>query len=190
MQRTRISILLLESVILLFLVMEKKVFSSLTQKCITRMCSENRKNYGIRGLLAQRLALVYLYGKNIDKSLPLAEAYAKAAVDSGADKAYTIFAKACFAQDKHSDGMAALREGMAKGDPGATYAYGLQLIAGKHCTKNRDEGLVTIMCAAELSCIPAANYIMTLPQKQQLVRFRLLRKEQLVGRLSEKLMHI
>lgn len=123
-------------------------------------------NERIRGLLAQRLALVYLYGKNIEKSLPLAEAYAKAAVDSGTDKAYTILAKACFAQEKHSEGMAALKEGMAKGDPGATYAYGLQLISGKHCTKNRDEGLVTIMNAAELGCIPAANYIMTHDQAQ------------------------
>ena len=123
-------------------------------------------NDQVRGLLAQRIALIYLYGKNVEKNLPLAEQYSRMAVECGADKACVILAKTCFAQDKHSEGMDALREGVSRGDSGSIYAYGLQLLSGKHCTKNREEGLVAVMNAAELGCVPAANYIMTHDQAQ------------------------
>ena len=115
----------------------------------------------IRQLLSQRLALSYLYGKGTEKDLPAAEKYSLEAVKAGSTLAYTILAKSYFAQEKDGEGMNALLEGKQKGDPAAAYTYGLQLISGNHCSKDRETGFEMVMNAAEHGCLPALNYLQT-----------------------------
>ena len=103
----------------------------------------------------------YLYGRHVDKNIDKARAYARSAVDAGSVRAYSILAKACFAKGENLEGMEALYLGKLNGDPTSTYMWGLQMISGKNCPKDRTAGFEAIITAAELGCIPAVNYVQT-----------------------------
>ena len=121
----------------------------------------NVKSKEVGGLLDGRLALNYLYGRNVDKDIDKAKAYARSAVDAGSVRAYSILAKSCFAKGESLEGMEALYLGKLNGDPTSTFMWGLQMISGKNCPKDRTAGFEAIITSAELGCIPALNYVRT-----------------------------
>lgn len=123
--------------------------------------AENTNSDPIRGLLAHRLALTYLYGRGVGKDIDQAKAYAEMAVDAGNDRAFAVLAKVHFAKGEHAEGMAALFQGKLKEDPSATYMWGLQLISDKHCPRDRNAGMEAVTASAMMGCIQAMNYIQT-----------------------------
>ena len=66
-----------------------------------------------------------------------------------------------FAKGEKLEGMETLYLGKLNGDPTSTFMWGLQMISGKNCPKDRTAGVEAIITAAELGCIPAVNYVQT-----------------------------
>jgi hypothetical protein len=106
-----------------------------------------------------RLAWMNYYGEGVPKNNAEAKYHVIQAVRNHSQCDFVLYSRICFAQKQYREGLDALKLGELNHDPASTYLLGMDQISGRHCHKDKNQGMILVQEASALGSGHAKTYL-------------------------------